>query len=123
VSSCRKEQHEENSGYDELAKNAQIPYPFKDKESGEVCRRADILVVAVGKAELINGSAVKPGAVVIDVGTNRPEGKKLVGDVEFSSASEKASYITPVPGGVGPMTIAILMENTVKAVKLQNGRV
>jgi methylenetetrahydrofolate dehydrogenase (NADP+)/methenyltetrahydrofolate cyclohydrolase len=107
-----------------LAKNGTVTICHsRTKNLEEVCRRADILVVAVGKAELINGSAVKPGAVVIDVGTNRPEGKKLVGDVEFSSASEKASYITPVPGGVGPMTIAILMENTVKAVKLQNGRV
>lgn len=92
----------------------------KTKDLGEVCRRADILVVAVGKAEMIKGDMVKPGAVVIDVGMNRLEGKKLVGDVEFSSASEVASAITPVPGGVGPMTIAMLMKNTVRAAELQN---
>jgi len=78
------------------------------------CRRADILVAAVGKAALIKGDMIKPGAVVIDVGTNRVDGR-LVGDVEFEAARELAGYITPVPGGVGPMTIAMLMENTVKA--------
>jgi methylenetetrahydrofolate dehydrogenase (NADP+)/methenyltetrahydrofolate cyclohydrolase len=105
-----------------LAKNGTVTICHsKTKNLEEVCRRADILVVAVGRPEIIKGSAIKPGAVVIDVGTNRVEreGKKLVGDVEFSSASEVASYITPVPGGVGPMTIAVLMENTVKAAKLQ----
>jgi len=103
-----------------LAKNGTVTVCHsKTKDLGEVCRRADILVVAVGRPELIKGDMIKPGAVVIDVGTNRTEEKKLVGDVEFSSASEVASYITPVPGGVGPMTIAILMENTVKAAKLQ----
>ncbi len=81
----------------------------------EVCRRADILVVAVGKAELVNGSMVKPGAVVIDVGTNRNEAGKLMGDVQFESAAEVAGWITPVPGGVGPMTIAMLMKNTVES--------
>lgn len=85
----------------------------------EVCKRADILVVAVGKPEFIKGSSIKPGAVVIDVGINRLENKKLVGDVEYESASRVASAITPVPGGVGPMTIAMLMKNTVKAAKLQ----
>ncbi|MDP4182812.1 MAG: bifunctional methylenetetrahydrofolate dehydrogenase/methenyltetrahydrofolate cyclohydrolase FolD [Bacillota bacterium] len=104
-----------------LAKNGTVTICHsRTKNLEEVCKRADILVVAVGKPELIKGSAIKPGAVVIDVGTNRTEAKKLVGDVEFSSASEVASYITPVPGGVGPMTIAILMENTVKAAKLQS---
>lgn len=87
----------------------------------EVCRRADILIAAVGKPEFIKGSAVKPGAVVIDVGINRLENKKLVGDVEFASVSEKASAITPVPGGVGPMTRAMLLKNTLTAAKLQNG--
>ncbi|MFP4016320.1 MAG: bifunctional methylenetetrahydrofolate dehydrogenase/methenyltetrahydrofolate cyclohydrolase FolD [Halanaerobiales bacterium] len=76
--------------------------------------QADILIAAVGRAEFITGDMVKEGAVVIDVGINRVDGK-LVGDVEFDSAAEKASYITPVPGGVGPMTIAMLMKNTVKA--------
>lgn len=79
-------------------------------------RQADILVAAVGKPEMIRGDMVKPGAVVIDVGVNRVDGK-LVGDVDFAGASEVASYITPVPGGVGPMTIAMLMKNTLEAAK------
>lgn len=78
-----------------------------------VCRRADILVAAVGKAEMITGDFVKPGAVVIDVGINRTAEGKLVGDVHFESVAAVAGWITPVPGGVGPMTIAKLMENTV----------
>lgn len=94
----------------------------RTRDLAEVCRRADILVAAVGKAELIKGNMIKPGAVVIDVGMNRLEDKKLVGDVEFSSASEVASAITPVPGGVGPMTIAMLMKNTVRAAVLQSGK-
>jgi methylenetetrahydrofolate dehydrogenase (NADP+)/methenyltetrahydrofolate cyclohydrolase len=81
----------------------------------DVCRRADILVVAVGKPHIITGDMIKPGAVVIDVGVNRLENKKLAGDVDFDSAVEVAGAITPVPGGVGPMTIAMLMKNTVKA--------
>ncbi|MCX7922970.1 MAG: bifunctional methylenetetrahydrofolate dehydrogenase/methenyltetrahydrofolate cyclohydrolase FolD [Clostridia bacterium] len=94
----------------------------KTKNLEEVCKRADILVAAVGRPEFIKGSYIKPGAVVIDVGINRLENKKLVGDVEFSSASEVAGAITPVPGGVGPMTRAMLLVNTIKAAKLQNGR-
>lgn len=90
----------------------------KTKDLQEVCRRADILVAAVGKPELITGDMIKPGAVVIDVGMNRLENKKLVGDVAFDSAVEVAGAITPVPGGVGPMTIAMLMRNTVKAAQL-----
>ena len=82
----------------------------------EVCRRADVLVAAVGRPEMVTGDWVKPGAVVIDVGINRVE-KGLVGDVEFDTAKEKAGYITPVPGGVGPMTIAMLMKNTVEAAR------
>lgn len=78
--------------------------------------RADIVIAAVGRPEFIKGSMIKDGAVVIDVGINRVN-DKLVGDVEFSSAAEKASFITPVPGGVGPMTIAMLMKNTIKARK------
>ena len=77
--------------------------------------RADILVVATGRPEMITGDMIKEGATVIDVGINRTEDGRLIGDVEFASASEKAGYITPVPGGVGPMTIAILVANTVLA--------
>ncbi len=85
----------------------------RTKELAEVCRRADILVAAVGKPELIRGDYIKPGAVVIDVGMNRLPDGKLVGDVHFESAAEVAGWITPVPGGVGPMTIAMLLKNTV----------
>lgn len=85
----------------------------KDLESH--VRQADILVVAVGKAEFIDGDWVKPGAIVIDVGINRGEDGKLRGDVQFAKAAEKAAFITPVPGGVGPMTVAMLMANTLTA--------
>jgi methylenetetrahydrofolate dehydrogenase (NADP+) / methenyltetrahydrofolate cyclohydrolase len=78
-------------------------------------RQADILVVAVGKPGLIKGEWIKPGAVVVDVGINRLEDGRLVGDVDFDIASQRASWITPVPGGVGPMTVATLMENTLEA--------
>ncbi len=81
---------------------------------GAVTRQADVLVVATGKPEMISGDMIKPGAVVIDVGVNKV-GDKLVGDVEFDSASKVASAITPVPGGVGPMTITMLMKNTIEA--------
>ena len=80
--------------------------------------KADVLVVAVGRAEMIKGDMIKPGAVVIDVGMNRNAEGKLVGDVDFAEASEVASYITPVPGGVGPMTITMLLKNTLKAADL-----
>jgi methylenetetrahydrofolate dehydrogenase (NADP+)/methenyltetrahydrofolate cyclohydrolase len=80
---------------------------------GAVCRTADVLVVAVGRAGLVTGDMVKPGAVVIDVGMNRNAEGKLCGDVDFASAEPVASWITPVPGGVGPMTIAMLMKNTI----------
>ncbi len=83
----------------------------------EECKRADILVAAVGVPKLIKGDMIKEGAVVIDVGMNRLPDGKLCGDVDFEQASEKASYITPVPGGVGPMTIAMLMKNTLTAAK------
>ena len=83
-----------------------------------ITRQADILVAAVGKRGLITADMVKPGAVVIDVAMNRNEAGKLCGDVEFDAVAEKASYITPVPGGVGPMTRAMLMENTLTAAKL-----
>ncbi|WP_126427521.1 bifunctional methylenetetrahydrofolate dehydrogenase/methenyltetrahydrofolate cyclohydrolase FolD [Brevibacillus marinus] len=82
-------------------------------------RQADILVVAVGKPQLIGKEHVSPGAIVIDVGVNRLESGKLVGDVRFDEVAEVASYITPVPGGVGPMTITMLLANTVKAAKAQ----
>lgn len=83
-------------------------------------RQADILVVAVGKPKFIKGEWIKDGAVVVDVGINRIEGK-LVGDVEFDIAAQRASYITPVPGGVGPMTVAMLMQNTLSAYEKQQG--
>lgn len=90
----------------------------------ETCRRADILVAAVGKLQMITAAYIKPGAVVIDVGINPVPGykKRIRGDVDFDSASEVAGLITPVPGGVGPMTIAMLMANTVKAARMQTGR-
>jgi methylenetetrahydrofolate dehydrogenase (NADP+) / methenyltetrahydrofolate cyclohydrolase len=104
-----------------LAKNGTVTVCHsKTKNLDEVCKRADILILAIGRPEIIKGSAVKPGAVVIDVGVNRLDDNRLVGDVEFSTASDVASAITRVTGGVGPMTRAILMKNTVKAAKLQN---
>ena len=84
-------------------------------------RRADILIAAIGRAKFITADMVKPGAVVVDVGMNRDENGKLCGDVDFASVEPVASYITPVPGGVGPMTITMLLENTIRAAKLQNG--
>jgi len=95
----------------------------KTPDLKETCRKADILVAAIGKLEMLNGEYVKPGAVVIDVGINPVPGFKtrIRGDVHYESAAEVASAITPVPGGVGPMTIAMLMFNTVKAAKLQHG--
>ncbi len=91
----------------------------KTKNLKEICSKADILVAAVGKANFVTADMVKEGAVVIDVGMNRSEGK-LCGDVDFERVQEKASFITPVPGGVGPMTIAMLMKNTLIAAKKQN---
>ncbi|MEC0168945.1 bifunctional methylenetetrahydrofolate dehydrogenase/methenyltetrahydrofolate cyclohydrolase FolD [Paenibacillus graminis] len=87
----------------------------------ELSRQADILVVAIGRANFIDGSFVKPGAVVIDVGMNRLDNGKLAGDVDYESAKEVAGYITPVPGGVGPMTITMLMGNTLIAAKRRRG--
>ncbi len=91
------------------------------KNLKEISSQADILVSAVGKAGFVTADMVKPGAVVIDVGMNRDAEGKLCGDVEFAQVEPIASYITPVPGGVGPMTIAMLMRNTITAAKLQNG--
>ena len=85
------------------------------KNLKEICSQADILIVAIGKKEFITGDYIKPGAVVIDVGIHRDENNKLSGDVKYDEAEPKASMITPVPGGVGPMTIAMLMRNCVEA--------
>ena len=99
----------------------------RSRDLPALCRQADILVAAVGKAELVRGNWIKPGATVIDVGTNRVEdktkksGSRLVGDVAFEEASQVAGAITPVPGGVGPMTIAMLLENTLRAAELGEG--
>jgi methylenetetrahydrofolate dehydrogenase (NADP+)/methenyltetrahydrofolate cyclohydrolase len=96
----------------------------RTKNLKERCAEADVLVAAVGRAEMVKGDWIKPGAAVIDVGTNRvddesaPRGHRLVGDVDFEEAQKVAGYITPVPGGVGPMTIAMLLRNTVRAAKL-----
>lgn len=105
-----------------LHKNGTVTTAHSKTENlAEVCRRADILVVAVGKPGFITADMVKDGAVVVDVGINRDESGKLRGDVDFENVSRKTSWITPVPGGVGPMTIAMLMKNTITAAKLQNG--
>lgn len=105
-----------------LAKNATVTICHsKTADLPEVCRGADILVAAVGRAGFITSDMVKEGAVVIDVGINRNAEGKLCGDVDFAAAAEKASYITPVPGGVGLMTRAMLMVNTVEACRRQTG--
>ncbi len=93
----------------------------KTKNLKDVTSRADVLVAAVGIPHFVTADMVKDGAVVIDVGMDRDENGKLCGDVDFAAVEPKASYITPVPGGVGPMTIATLLKNTVTAAKLQNG--
>lgn len=89
----------------------------RTKDLKKICSEADILIVAIGKPEFITADYVKEGAVVIDVGIHRRKGKKLCGDVKYDEVEPKAGYITPVPGGVGPMTIAMLMENCIKAVR------
>lgn len=105
-----------------LAKNATVTICHsKTADLPEVCRGADILVAAVGRAGFITSDMVKKGAVVIDVGINRNAEGKLCGDVDFAAAAEKAGYITPVPGGVGLMTRAMLMVNTVEACRRQTG--
>lgn len=93
----------------------------KTNDIASVTKEADILVAAVGKAKFVTADMVKDGAVVIDVGMDRDENGKLCGDVDFENVKEKCSYITPVPGGVGPMTISMLMKNTLTAAKIQNG--
>ena len=104
-----------------LKKNATVTICHsKTKNIKEITNKADILISAVGKINMVTEDMVKDGAVVIDVGMNRDKDGKLVGDVDFERVKEKTSYITPVPGGVGPMTIAMLMNNVIKATKLQN---
>ena len=98
-----------------LNKNATVTIAHsRTKNLNEVTKRADILIVAIGKAKFITADMVKPKATVIDVGINRVDGK-LYGDVDFESVEKVANYITPVPGGVGPLTIVTLLENTIKA--------
>ena len=92
----------------------------RTKNLGEITKNADIVCVAIGKAKFLKEDMVKEGAVVIDVGMDRDENGKLCGDVDFAAVSPKCSLITPVPGGVGPMTVTMLIENTVKAFKQQN---
>jgi methylenetetrahydrofolate dehydrogenase (NADP+)/methenyltetrahydrofolate cyclohydrolase len=89
----------------------------KTKDLSAVCREAELLLVAIGKAKFVTADMVRDGAVVIDVGTNRLPDGKVVGDVDFESVSHKAGWISPVPGGVGPMTIAMLLDNTVESAK------
>jgi methylenetetrahydrofolate dehydrogenase (NADP+)/methenyltetrahydrofolate cyclohydrolase len=102
-----------------LAENATVTICHsRTRDLPAVCRRADILVTAVGRPEMVKGDWVKPGATVIDVGMNRTEAG-LTGDVEFGAAAEVAGLITPVPGGVGPMTIAMLLANTLHAARAQ----
>ena len=98
-----------------LRENATVTITHsRTKDLKEICRQADILIVAIGRAKMVDASYVKEGAVVIDVGMDRDENGKLCGDVDFASVEPVASAITPVPGGVGPMTIAMLMYNCAK---------
>jgi methylenetetrahydrofolate dehydrogenase (NADP+)/methenyltetrahydrofolate cyclohydrolase len=94
----------------------------KTRDLAAAVGRADLLVAAVGRPEMVRGEWIKPGAVVIDVGINRTAEGKLLGDVEYAAAAARAAAITPVPGGVGPMTIAMLLANTVTAAKMRAGR-
>ena len=105
-----------------LNKNATVTTCHsKTKNIKDITKNADILISAIGRANFVTSEMVKQNVVVIDVGINRLDDGKIVGDVDFDSVKEKASYITPVPGGVGPMTIAMLMNNVIKAAKRQNG--
>jgi len=100
----------------------------RTKNLPDIVRQADILIAAIGRMEMVRGDWIKPGAAVIDVGMNekpdatKKKGYRLVGDVNFDEAKEVAAYITPVPGGVGPMTIAMLMKNTLRAAQIQQGQ-
>lgn len=101
-----------------LNKNATVTVCHsKTKNISEITKKADILIAALGKPKFVKANMIKENAVVIDVGINRNEDGKLEGDVDFEEVEKKASYITPVPGGVGPMTIAMLMNNVIKATK------
>lgn len=105
-----------------LARNATVTICHSHTRNlRELCAQADILVAAVGHEAFVDGSMIKPGAVVIDVGINRGADGKLHGDVNFAQAAERAAFLTPVPGGVGPMTRAMLMKNTTQAAAMQNG--
>ena len=105
-----------------LSRNATVTVCHtRTKNLPEVTRRAELLVAAAGKAEMIQADMVREGAVVIDVGVNRRADGRLVGDVAFAGVAEKASHITPVPGGVGPMTIAMLLKNTLRAAGFKDG--
>ena len=105
-----------------LSRNATVTVCHsKTKNLAALCREADILVAAVGKPKFITGEMVKAGAAVLDVGINRLEDGTLCGDVDFDAVQEKAAFLTPVPGGCGPMTIAVLMQNTLTAYRLQTG--
>ena len=105
-----------------LNKNATVTMCHsKTQNLKEICKNADILVVAIGKAKFVTKDMVKEGAVVIDVGMNRDENNKLCGDVDFENVKDTASYITPVPGGVGPLTISMLLLNTLTAYKTRKG--
>ena len=107
-----------------LNKNATVTSCHsKTQNIAQKAKEADVLISAIGKANFVTADMVKDGAVVIDVGINRLDNGKITGDVNFESVKEKASYITPVPGGVGPMTIAMLMNNVIKATRRQNGMV
>jgi methylenetetrahydrofolate dehydrogenase (NADP+) / methenyltetrahydrofolate cyclohydrolase len=106
-----------------LAENATVTLAHsKTRDLAAVCRQADVLVAAVGREAIIKGDFIKPGAAVIDVGMNRNAAGKLCGDVDFEAAEKVAGFITKVPGGVGPMTIACLLENTLKAAKMRKSR-
>ena len=111
-----------------IGKNATVTICHsRTKDLPAVIRQADILIAAIGKTEMVRGDWIKPGAAVIDVGINskpdatKKSGYRLVGDVNFEEAKEVAGFITPVPGGVGPMTIAMLMKNTLRAAQIQQG--
>ena len=103
-----------------LNKNATVTVCHSRTQNiGEITQKADVIISAIGKPKFLKEDMVKAGSVVIDVGINRLEDGSIVGDVDFEAVSKKTSYITPVPGGVGPMTIAMLLNNVVKATKIQ----
>ncbi len=105
-----------------LAANATVTIAHsRTKDLEARVRESDVVIAAVGRPEIVRGEWVKEGAVVIDVGINRTDDGELIGDVEYAAAAEKAAWITPVPGGVGPMTIAMLLSNTVTAAERREG--